>query len=201
MQRFFNAISLRKINTGLSLLVVLLSLYIMLMPFLPTLFVWVSGTVTAPPPLVRQNIASVLEAQDQEVMPAENTLVIPSIRMQEFIHDGQTAATLSKGVWRRPYTSTPNNGSNTVLVGHRFTYTNPRGVFYGLDKIAVSDDIFVYWQQKKYHYRVQEVFVVKPTAVEIEAQTDEKWLTLYTCTPLWSGRDRLVVRASLQELR
>ncbi|HZM63945.1 MAG TPA: sortase, partial [Candidatus Saccharimonadales bacterium] len=58
--------------------------------------------------------------------------------------------------------------------------------------------IFLYWEQTKYHYKVQEVFVVKPTAVEVESATDEDVLTLYTCTPLWSGRDRLVIRAVLQ---
>jgi len=198
MRHFSNAFPLRKINTGLSLVVLLLGLYIIFMPFLPMLFTWVKDATTAPPPLVQQNIASGATPVDQEVMPAENTLVVPGIRMQEIIYDGSSAATLSKGVWRRPHTSTPNAGSNTVLVGHRFTYTQPQGVFYSLDKIAPGDDIFLYWEQTKYHYKVQEVFVVKPTAVEVESATDEDVLTLYTCTPLWSGRDRLVIRAVLQ---
>lgn len=199
MHRFIDSISLRKINTGLSLIVLLLSLYIIFMPFLPMIFSRVKDITTAPPPLVQQNTTLAANPTSQEVIPIDNTLLIPSIRMQEIIHDGPSSATLSKGVWRRPHSSTPNAGSNTVLVGHRFTYTQPQGVFYSLDKIAPGDDIYVYWQQVKHHYRVQEVFVVKPTSVEVEAASDENLLTLYTCTPLWSGRDRLVIRAILAE--
>jgi sortase (surface protein transpeptidase) len=31
----------------------------------------------------------------------------------------------------------------------------------------------------------------------VEAPTDEHILTLYTCTPLWSAKDRLVIKARL----
>lgn len=102
---------------------------------------------------------------------------------------------LHYGVWRLPYTSTPDKGGNTVLVGHRFTYTEPQGVFYFLDKIRVGDAITVYWQGKPYEYVVMSTSVVPPTDLAVEAQTTTPRLTLYTCTPLWTAQNRLIVVA------
>jgi LPXTG-site transpeptidase (sortase) family protein len=60
---------------------------------------------------------------------------------------------------------------NTVIAGHRFTYTNPHGILYYLDKVQVGDDIGVYWDNTRYLYKVSEVKVVEPTAVQIEDNT------------------------------
>jgi LPXTG-site transpeptidase (sortase) family protein len=37
--------------------------------------------------------------------------------------------------------------------------------------------------------------IVDPSAVEIEAPTTQKQLTLYTCTPIWTAKERLVIIA------
>lgn len=81
-----------------------------------------------------------------------------------------------------------------MLVGHRFTYDG-NGVFYHLDKLKVGDQLAVFWEGKKYQYTVTETKVVPATATEVEDQTQDPQLTLYTCTPLWSAKDRLVVIA------
>jgi len=49
-------------------------------------------------------------------------------------------------------------------------------------------------------YTVDRIKQVTATAVEIEAPTARPTLTLYTCTPLWNPKDRLVVTATLQEI-
>ena len=41
------------------------------------------------------------------------------------------------------------------------------------------------------------MFVVDPTQIEIEAPTDDPILTLYTCTPVWTAAQRLIVRSKL----
>jgi len=191
------SVLLRRCNTILSIVVLLLGLYIVCLPLLPNIAFWAKKATHSSPPLVAQTINP--QPNTPEIIPTENTLVIPSLNMQEVVHEGQTAATLRYGVWRRPQTSDPSKDSNTVIVGHRFTYTDPQGVFYSLDKVEAGDPIFMYWQGKKYTYSVTRVFVVPPTATEIERPTDKPRLTLYTCTPLWSAHDRLVVQASLLE--
>lgn len=184
-------IPLRTINNGLSIIVLLLALYIIFMPFLPSVVFEVKQVTTATPVLDDPNTS--------EPIPQENILSIPSIGLRELIHDSPDASGLDKGVWRRPHTSSPLSGSNTVLVGHRFTYTSPEGVFYHLDKLKINQEMTVYWNQQKYSYIIDKIFVVPPSAVEVEAPTDSPQLTLYTCTPLWSGHERLVIQAKLKE--
>jgi sortase A len=119
--------------------------------------------------------------------------------LDEPVFEGKTQATLSKGLWRRPHGSTPAKENNTVIVGHRLTYTNPRGSLYHLDKVRAGDSIGVTWDNKKYLYTVVEIKVVKADETAVEAPTDTPRLTIYTCTPLWLPKDRLVVVAELEK--
>lgn len=116
--------------------------------------------------------------------------------MQEQVYEGQTEAALRNGVWHRPKTSTPEKGSNTVLAGHRFTYSDP-AVFYHLDKVKLHDEIILYWNKQKYIYQVTQIKEVSPTAIETENPTVRDTLTLYTCAPLWTSKNRMVVIANL----
>ena len=93
---------------------------------------------------------------------------------------------------------TPDRGGNTVLIGHRFTYTTPRGVFYYLNKVKLNDEIGLWWNNKEYLYRVSGIKEVKPTDTAVENATTQPQLTLFTCTPLWLPKDRLVVVAQLE---
>lgn len=150
------------------------------------------------PPLVAANDET-NPNRPSETIPDENTIVIPRLRMQQPILDGPDFGTLAKGLWHRPQTATPDQPGNTVIVGHRFTYTEPNGPFYHLDKVQQGDKIIVYWNQKKHVYTVEKTFVVPAAAVEVEEQTGGPRLTLYTCTPLLTAKDRLVVQANIAE--
>jgi LPXTG-site transpeptidase (sortase) family protein len=105
---------------------------------------------------------------------------------------------LSKGSWLVPNTSTPDQGGNTVLTGHRWKYLPPSSqTFYLLDKIEAGDIVSVIWEGQEYYYRVRETKVVDKTAVDIQYSTGEPILTLYTCHPIYSTANRLVVVADL----
>ena len=86
-----------------------------------------------------------------------------------------------------------------MLVGHRFTYDGA-AVFYSLDKLKAGDDAYLVHNQKIYHYVVTGSAIVPPTATEVEAPTNETKLTLYTCTPLVTAKNRLVYTAELKEI-
>lgn len=180
---------LKRFNDLLSVVVILLSLYILLWPLLPDLLWWAGkANVTAVSPVETPSTSNNVRTPDV------NTLVIPSIKMSEKINEGQDISALRNGSWRLPKTSTPDKGGNTVVVGHRFTYSG-KAVFYLLDKIHVGDDITVYWQKEAYKYKVSKTLVVPANQISIEENTAEPLLTLYTCTPLWSFKDRLVIQA------
>jgi sortase A len=105
---------------------------------------------------------------------------------------------LQEGIWRWPTSSTPDKGGNTVLLAHRFSYTGPHGAFYYLDKLKVGDEIGVIWNGKTYTYAVISSKEVPPTDTAIQNNTNDARLTLFTCTPLWSPKNRLVVVARLE---
>jgi sortase A len=145
---------------------------------------------------LRQKVATSSSTKVNE----PNQLIIPSMLLDKTIVEGPVSnqiMNLRKGVWRWPASSTPDKGSNTVFLGHRFTYYNPRGVFYYLDKVKVGQTIGVIWNKQRYQYRVSDIKEVQPTATEILKPTKDSRLTIFTCTPLWLPKHRLVVIAQL----
>jgi LPXTG-site transpeptidase (sortase) family protein len=195
----------RRINDGLSVAVAGLAVYIIVSPLVPLLSFWWAQKTDKTDGFVYASSLAASEAPAVKVEnlkppPVENRLVIPVLKLDQEIYEGPHANTLSKGVWRKPHTSTPDKGSNTVLAGHRFSYSDP-SVFYNLDKLKPGDRFSVYWQSREIAYEVNAVRVVSPLAVEIEMPTSESRLTIYTCTPVWSSRDRLVITANpIEEL-
>lgn len=192
--------SLKKTNNLLLALIILLNVYVIAGPILPALlFRWQShsgrqqqlqreirGALSKPPP-----------SQSHQL----NSIIIPRMLLNQPIYEGTIAnqyKTLDKGIWRWPNSSTPAQGGNTVLIGHRFTYTKPQGVFYFLNKIKLGDEMAVIWNDKAYAYKVISINQVPPNDTAIENNTPYSELTLFTCTPLWLPKDRLVVVASLE---
>jgi LPXTG-site transpeptidase (sortase) family protein len=187
--------SLRKFNNILSTLVILLGLYIALSPFLPQIAYWLrdkSPEVSAP---YAGALAESVGSNTTEQIPSDNRIVIPSIQINEPIVTSNTINSIKDGgTWLRPNSKAPNSDGNTVIVGHRF-YGSNVSTFYHLDKVLVGQKLAVYWEGQEILYEVQEVKIVDATQVAIEAPTKEKQLTLYTCHPIWTAKQRLVIVA------
>jgi sortase A len=186
---------LRKFNNLLSVIVVLLGLYISLNPLLPQIAYWLrdkSPEHTAP---YSGELAKEVGSKATNTLPADNRLVIPSIGINEPINEGKFINVIKDGgTWRRPNGTTPDKDGNTIIVGHRF-YGKNTSTFYNLDKVIAGQKLAVYWEGKEIMYEVREVKIVDATAIEIESPTDEKQLTLYTCHPIWTAKQRLVLIA------
>jgi len=189
---------LARINTALLVAIVLINGYVVVAPFWPRLVFWWQDRSPSHPTSTVQLQKRLQAPTSKPDIPADNRLLVPVMHLDEPIIEGSNEHALMQGPWRRPRSSTPDQASNTVIAGHRFTYTNPRGTFYFLDKVKVGDDIGIFWHGKKYVYIVREVKTVGPTDMAIEAATPGPTLTLYTCTPLWAPHNRLVVVARLE---
>jgi sortase A len=112
-------------------------------------------------------------------------------------------------VWHSPETEMPDQGGNTVLVGHRYVNLvrdtqgnvvriSPKpGVFFDLPRVSVGADIYITYQRYEYHYKVTQSFEVRPDEIWVEDETTNPTLTLYTCTPLYTHNKRHVIRATL----
>jgi sortase A len=190
-------ISLRRINHLLFALVIAINLYIFTAPFLPRITFWWQHNHTD-----RQHSLSIqLHTSKPTNTNQPNHIVAPDMLLDTPVLETSASAiqdTLNQGVVHVPASSTPDKDSNTVIIGHRFSYTAPKGIFYYLDKLHPGSEIGLFWSNKRYNYKVVSTREVPPTEVSVEAPTKDARLTLYTCTPLWNPRDRLVVVAELE---
>lgn len=190
---------LRTFNNLFTVIVMALSIYIIVTPFLPHFQLWLSRASDSSDGFRYESklAEDAGKSEDLAPIPEENTLVIPGIQVDDSIVEGADISALGLGgVWRRPNTSTPDQGSNTVIVAHRFSYGDP-STFYHLDKVQNGDKFAVFWNQQEYIYEVFGSQIVEPSQIEVEDPTDEPILTLYTCTPVWTAAQRLVIRAKL----
>lgn len=189
-------VKLTRVNNLLLTAILVVNSYTILLPLLPRILFWNDQHNTSK---IQKMEAAIARPTKVSARPQDNRLIIPSMVFDEAVHEGKSPKTLRQGLWRRPLSSTPNQGGNTVLVGHRLTYTNPRGTLYNLDKVHTGDPIGLWWSGKLYRYKVIEVKVVGPNQTSVESQTNDNRLTIYTCTPLWLPKERLVVIARLED--
>ena len=120
---------------------------------------------------------------------------IPKIGVDKVVVEGTTVADLRKGPGHYSGTPLPGQIGNAAIAGHRTTYGAPFG---NLDQLAEGDIITVETLSGSFDYRVMRdgVFVVKPNQVEVLDPTpEEATLTLTTCNPKYSARERLIVKA------
>jgi sortase A len=184
---------LRIINDVLTCVVVVFALYLILLPFLPDFTWWIHYQA----PLISKHPATALPQANTPAAPEGNTLIIPAMALDQPLHEGRSEHALHFGVWHLPGTGNPEKGGNTVLAGHRYTYSGS-GVFYHLDKVQIGDDMTLFWNHKRYDYSVTNIQVVPPTDVAVQAPTKDNRLTVYTCTPMWTFKNRLVITGELE---
>lgn len=185
----------RQINNLLAGIVIVVSLYALLLPFIAHLNHWVRQRN----PDNRERIVSQLQAGPQVDTPADNRLLIPDILVDEPIVTGSSLGVIEDGgVWLRPRSAEPNGAGNIVLAGHRFTYRQPLGPLYHLDDVTLGDEIGLRWEGELRRFIVEDIRTVTSQSTGIEAQTEDTRLTIYTCTPLLTAEHRLVITAREQ---
>jgi LPXTG-site transpeptidase (sortase) family protein len=185
----------RRFNDALTVVIVLFALYIIGAPYYREI-AWVVDSGSEAPYIGR---LSGVDTATGTVSgpPVENRIVIPSAKVNLSIKEGTDLSVVDNGgSWRKPInTSSPKDTGNTVIVAHRFFYRMPDSGFYHLDKVKVGDMLAVYWEGEELLYTVIEQKVVEATAIEVESNTSERLLTLYTCTPVMTAENRLVLTA------
>lgn len=120
------------------------------------------------------------------VFPENQSEVIPS---------------LGSGVALLPGSAEPGQKGNTVLIGHSSDFPWSTGryktVFALLDALKSGDEILIPYQRQILRYQVTESKVVQPTDLSVVEPTPEPTLTLITCYPVGTTKNRLIVRARL----
>jgi len=108
--------------------------------------------------------------------------------------EGVSRSNLKNGVGHMPSTPLPGQPGNSVFSGHRTTYGAP---FFEFDELEPGDIIEVETAIGVHIYEIREIIIVRPTEIWVTQPRDGAWLTLTTCNPKFSSRERLVVFAEL----
>ena len=108
--------------------------------------------------------------------------------------EGVERSDLKNGAGHMPHTPIPGQPGNSVISGHRTTYGAP---FRDLDQLQPGDRIEVETALGVHGYEVRETIIVDPFAVWVTEPRNGAWLTLTTCHPKFSSRERMVLFAEL----
>lgn len=122
---------------------------------------------------------------------------IPAINLNKYVVAGVETADLKKGPGHYPKTPFPGELGNAAIAGHRTTYGEP---FRQLDELEVGDPIIVTdLIGRRFTYLVTDSRIVAPKDSWVVATIDPTiaTLTLTTCHPEFSAKQRLVVFAEL----
>lgn len=121
---------------------------------------------------------------------------IPRIDVDVVVVEGTSASALRAGAGHYPSTPLPCEVGNVAIAGHRTTYGKP---FHDMDLLEPGDTITLETPIGECTYEVAaDPFVVRPDQTEVVANTrDEAKLTLTTCHPKGSARQRLVLSATM----
>lgn len=134
-------------------------------------------------------------------------IVMPSLDVDTVVVEGTSPAALRAGAGHYPNTPLPGEPGNVAIAGHRTTYGRP---FNGLDLLAPGEELLLITPLEVHTYRVVAApadaarpcpngacWIITPTQWEVVAPMPGSMLTLTTCHPKGSARERLVVRAEL----
>lgn len=128
-------------------------------------------------------------------------LKIPAIGVNTVVVQGATLENLKSGAAHYEETPLPGDSGNVAIAGHRTTYGKP---FHDLDKLGPGDRAILETPSGPYVYEMVNPFdghanpwPVDPGAMEVIGPTPENSLTLFTCEPIGSARQRLIARFKL----
>ncbi len=122
-------------------------------------------------------------------------IVIPAIKVDAPVVEGDDAEALKKGAGHHIGSANPGERGNCVISAHNDVYGE---IFRDLPSLNVGDEIYVYTENQRYRYRVQEKRIVAPTEVSVMAPTSSPVLTLISCYPYRVNTHRIVVIATLE---
>ena len=155
-----------------------------------------------------ENAASEIESIDptvSNIISKDPKVIIPKLNVNAPIvfdvDPNDTMSAMDNGVahFRVPGASAfPGEIGNFVISGHSsgdIYETNPyRFIFSGLERLTDGDLIYINYEGTRYTYSVIKRQVVAPSNVAaLDMQTDKPLITLITCTPLGTSKNRLLV--------
>ncbi len=138
---------------------------------------------------------------------AENKLIIPKLNVDVPLNfgiglDGVMEA-MNRGVVHyriNGASAFPGEVGNFVVMGHSagdiYSGNQYKFIFSGLERLEVGDIMYVHYNSTRYTYKMVSNEIIWPTEVsKLIINTDKPLMTLVTCWPLGTSRQRLLIHA------
>jgi sortase A len=127
-------------------------------------------------------------------------MYIPRLNKYWVVVEGVEPNDMKFGPGHYPTTAKPGQVGSFAVAGHRIP-----AMFWDLDQMKGGDPVVVETANTWYVYKVTQVHIVSPMAVEVAAPVPGQpnapavvaMLTITTCNPKWDTTQRLVVHAKL----
>ena len=138
------------------------------------------------------------QAAKAEFLPdVVGRLTILSANINHYVVFGATNKKLEYGPGYILGTSLPGSGGNFAIAGHRTTYGAPFG---NLDRVQVGETIIFQTNTNQYKYQVIDVKIISPEDNYVLENYGDDRITLTTCHPKFSAKQRLVVIGQLEKV-
>lgn len=148
---------------------------------------------------------------DIDITPYDNRVIIPNIWKNIPLIDiknrtvsGQNELNdifmkeLENGVIRYPWSVKPGEIWNTFIFWHSSNFPwikwEYNDVFSLLDNVWINDEVVVYYNQKKFVYKINKKNIISPWNVSIfKGNKTKAQVMIMTCRPIWTTLNRLVL--------
>jgi sortase A len=155
----------------------------------------VASPTSLPPTTLPAPDAAPTDEYAQTPDVVHGTLALPTIGVEQSLHEGVTLTAIDRGPSHWPGTAMPGEVGNVVLAGHRITHSRP---FYDLDRLRPGDPlVFTLTDGSRWTYELTSVEIVAPDAMHIVEQTPGRTATLFACHPKGSAAQRIVAHFKL----
>lgn len=138
-----------------------------------------------------------------------NSVLIPKIKVKAPIIMPKSAGgkdmllALKEGVALNPDSAIPGQKGTAIISGHSSSHFFYRGdyntIFSLLNKLEKGDNIIVYYDQKKYVYKIAGKRIFYPSEKILSAEDENKsTLILLSCWPVGTDWKRIAIEAELE---
>ena len=110
-------------------------------------------------------------------------------------------ADLNNGAVAYPGSVLPGKIGNLFITGHSSIYPWNHSaygkVFAALDKLEAGDQVIVYYEKRKFEYKITNKYIARAQDVRLVHPDSEAKITLFTCWPIGTNLKRLVIEGTL----
>lgn len=137
------------------------------------------------------------EQKDEDYIVGDTIgiLKIDKIDLKVAVTEGAELEDIKSTVGHFENTAMPGEVGNCSIAGHRsYTYSEH---FNRLDEVEIDDTVEIETLKGTFTYKINDIFIVDPEDVYVLDPTDTATITLITCTPKNTGKQRLILKGDL----